>query len=223
MKKLPAAMLIFVMILTLLTACGNGNTASTTPPASSDIPGASASPASSDKPESTDSDEALPEMGELLLLIDGVTVTLPITVDDFKALGWVPKNEEQSEKLGKTLEVREETRVLFDKGDSYIIAFVANLSEDQAITVSEGSIYGFENIGGYDTFELPGGIVEGVSTRNEVIAAYGESEPTSDDQKYMKYYREGFVINLNIDENDIFIRISPIRYRGDHAFEAVSF
>ena len=89
--------------------------------------------------------------------------------------------------------------------------------------MSEGSIYGFENIGGYDTFELPGGIVEGVSTRNEVIAAYGESEPTRDEQKYMKYYREGFVINLDIDENDVFIRIAPIRYRGDNAFKTVSF
>jgi hypothetical protein len=206
MKNILTALLILVLAIGLI-GCGNGDTASTAPSGTSDI----------------DDVEALPEMGELPLLIDGVTVTLPITVDDFKALGWVPKNEEQIEKLGKTLEVREETRILFDKGNSYIIAFVANLSEDQAIIVSEGSIYGFENIGGYDTFELPGGIVEGVSTRDEVIAAYGKSEPTPDEQKYMKYYREGFVINLNIDENDIFIRISPIRYRGDNAFDTVSF
>ena len=223
MKNILAALLILVLSIGLI-GCSDGDSASTTSSDSLDKPTVSDS-SEQDTQDTSDSDEveALPEMGELPILVDGVTVTLPITVEDFQALGWVPSNEEQAEKLGKTLEVREETRVLFHNDDRYIISFVANLSDDQAITVSEGSIFGLENIGGYDTFELPGGIIEGVSTRAEVIAAYGESEPTPDEQKYMRYYREGFVINLDIDENDIFIRIAPIRYLGDKAFTMVSF
>ena len=76
MKKLPASMLIFVMLLSLLTACGNGNTSSTTPPGSSDMPEASAS---SDTPATSDpaQEDSTIEMGELESFSEAMLLRCP--------------------------------------------------------------------------------------------------------------------------------------------------
>ena len=194
MKKLPAAMLIFVMILTLLTACGNGNTASTTPPASSDKP---VTPSSSDTPETSDpaQEDSPIEMGELAIVFGGDAITLPISVEEFMALGWEPSNEKHVENLEETLNPKEYTTIYLEKGDYYAMSEVANLT-DEAITVSQGTIFGFDEVGRYNMLELPKGIVQGVSSMEDIIAAYGEPDEVDPWGKFTRYYMEGFYITV---------------------------
>ena len=72
--------------------------------------------------------------------------------------------------------------------------------------------------------ELPNGIVQGVSTRAEIIAAYGEPDYLDSWGKYVRYDMEGFEITIVVgpEENDILGMIS-IRYKDWLDFERASF
>ena len=223
-KRLIAIILMLLLALSFV-ACGSDSggkdiTSEETTSESDASDSTEADTSDSDESDESDSAEAdtLVEMGELSILIDGETVTLPITVEELTALGWTPSNEEQIEKLEKTLEVRECTRVIFQKGNNGVISFVANLSDDRAITASQGTIFGFENIT-TDSLEFPNGIVKFVSTREDVIAAYGESEP-SPTENHMFFPWEGFRLGVFFDDDDIFVSCS-VGYLGSKAFDLV--
>ena len=130
MKKISAIVMMLIMALSLLTACSNGDTASTMPPASSDKPGTS---------DATKED--LPtEMGKLAIVFGGVAFSLPLTVEEFMALGWEPSNEKSAANLDMTLNPKERAFFGLIKGDYYALIDAVNLSESDAITVGKGTI-----------------------------------------------------------------------------------
>ena len=194
MKKIFATILILTLSIGLI-GCGNGNSASTTSPASSDKPEVSES---LDMPETSDpaQEDSPIEMGELAIVFGNDAFTLPISVEEFMALGWEPSREEQVANLEETLKPKEYTILYLEKGDYYAPSLVANLSEDEAITVSQGTIIGFDEVSYYNMLELPKGIVQGVSSMEDILAAYGEPDYVDSWGKYTSYYIEGFIVSV---------------------------
>ena len=185
MKKTLAIAIMLVMVLLLLTACNNGDAAGATPPASADKPEASDAPI---------------ELGKLAIVVVGEALTLPMSVEDFVALGWEPIDEKTAEKLEKTLGPREFTYFTFKKGDYYEQPFIANLSGSETITVNQGTIVGLNDIRSDEGLELPNGIVQGVSTRGDVIAAYGEPDEVDSWGKWIEYNMEGMAVNMVVGQ-----------------------
>ena len=225
MKKLPAVILIFVMIFSFLTACGNGNNVSTTPPASSNKPETSESASEDLQPEtSAPAQEDVPiEMGELAIVIGGDAITLPMTIEDFMALGWEPVSEESGANLEKTLNPKEFTTIYLLKGDKYAKPNVANLSEGEAITVNQGTIVGFDEVSSDEMLELPNGIVQRVSSMEDIIAAYGEPDEVDSWGKWTSYYIEGFVITVWEYEDTGLLGQVQIRFQGWENFDRIVF
>ena len=192
MKKILAIVMMLIMALSLLTACGNGDTAGATPPASSGKPEApdSAKPGASDPAQ----EDSPIELGELAIVIAGDAITLPMTVEEYMALGWEP-SKASATKFETTLNPKEFTMITLVKGDYVEQPFIANLTDD-VITVSQGTIVGFDNIRSDEMLELPNGIVQGVSTMEDVIAAYGEPDEVDPWGKYTRYNMEGFIVTV---------------------------
>ena len=207
MKKLSVASLIFVIILSLLTACGKGDTAS------------------SDKPETTgpdveDSQAGTVEMGELTLVIGSETITLPVTIEDFMALGWETAYEESATNLEGTFNPKEYTTIYLVKGEYHATSLVANLTDD-VITVSQGTIVGFDEVGYYNMLELPNGIVQGVSSMEDIIAAYGEPDEVDPWGKFSRYYMEGFIVSVWEYEESGLLGQIKIRFQGWEDFDRI--
>jgi hypothetical protein len=202
-KRLAAIALALILALSL-AACGG---------VISGAPGGTTDN-STDKPEKSDT----VELGELTLLIDGEVVTLPLTVDEFADLGWAPRDDKEMELMDKTLEPKQFANILFRKDNLYAYAFVANMSDDQSINVSEGTILGFDYVEA-STYELPNGIVQGVATRDDIIAAYGEPAPSNSDS-FMYYTIEGFYVNLYIDDDDV-LASAYIIFSGHSGYEHI--
>ena len=203
MKKMLAIMIMLILATSLLASCGKKDIETT--PGFSDKPETSDS---SNKPKDPDTSEDDPpiEMGELALVFGDVDISLPITkVEELIAHGWEPFNEASAARLEKTLNPKERSFLTLIKGDSYyIIMDIANLSDD-VITASQGTIICLNDIMEENMLELPSDIVQGVSTRGELIAAYGEPDRDVPEAMYMSYDMEGFRIAFTVgpEENDV--------------------
>lgn len=131
------------------------------------------------------------------LKIDGELYQFPMSYADFTALGWEYQDDASSELSPNSYSAAE----VFKKGELEAYAKIMNLGIN-TVPLSECMIGGIS----IDTWqfqdapdtsiELPGGIVYGVSTLEDVKAAYGEPSDTYEGDLYTKlgyeydYYQE---------------------------------
>ena len=206
-KRFIAIALTLILALSL-AACGGGNTGSS-------------EATTGDTTKTSDS----VEMGELALVIGSEAFTLPITIEDFMALGWETAYEESAVNLEKTLNPKEFTTIYLVKGEYHATSLVANLTDD-GITVSQGTIVGFDDIWSETEamLELPNGIVQGVSTRGELMAAYGEPYEVDSWGKWIRYNLEGFFVTIVVgeEENDV-IGLITIKFQDWKDFDSIHF
>jgi len=160
--------------------------------------------------------EGLPaNLADLAVVIEGDAISMPISVDDFFALGWEATGGKLDEyfqpdgnpdaRLNLMLEPKHYTAFLAGKGGIHALyVYVGNLSDSQTITARQGIILGM-NLNVYS--DLPKGIRLFEATGDEVKAAYGEpdSEETSSfgsvDKTTMKYERKDYRIAFTFDNN----------------------
>ena len=177
---------------------------------------------SSETPEtSTSTNEDPPiEMGELAIVLGGDALTLPISVEDLMALGWEPSGEKTAANLEETLNPKEYTTIYLEKGDYSAPSLVANLTDDAIIT-NQGTIVGFDEVRYYNELELPNGIVQHVSTMEDIAAAYGEPNEVDSWGKWTRYNIEGFAITVWEYEESGLIGLVNIRFQSWEDFDWV--
>ena len=217
MKKILAIMMIIMALF--LVACGKKDAEGTNTPDSSDKPKTSGS---SNKSETSDpsNEDSRVEMGELAIFLAGDAITLPISVEEYMALGWEPSGKASAEKIEGTLNPKEFTYVTLVKGDYVEQPYIANLTDD-VITASQGTIVGFDSIRSDEMLELPNGIVHGVSTMEDVKAAYGEPYEVDPWGKYTRYNMEGFFVTVWEYEESGLLGSVKIQFQDWENFERV--
>lgn len=121
------------------------------------------------------------------LLLDGQLYTFPMSYADFTALGWEYQDDETAEIEPNSYSSTE----VFLKGDLQAYVSMVNLGLN-TLPLSECSVGGF-SIDSWQfqeapntTIELPGGIVYGTSTLEDIKAAYGEPSDTYEGDLYTK-------------------------------------
>ena len=223
--KILSILLIVSLTLTVIAGCssGAGNDAPS-PPASEETPEVTPEPEAAPTPKPEETPAPTPEtspsptdtpeiLGDLDITVHSDAITLPMPLEDFLSLGW---ESQKSEPLEKTLEMKQMYWHMFVKGDLYVHLFIANLSEDQSCTVQQGTIVGLEFP---QVWELPGGIKPGVSTKDDLIAVYGE--PDSESSGRVFYDKYGFYINFMLDDNDVIKSLNLI-FAMHNDYETVS-
>jgi hypothetical protein len=213
-KQILSLALALTMVLTL-TACIIGGSdeppETTDPPAEESTLGLTEAPTDTPTPtEAPDddladpsptpapTDEPLPREDERLSNIlygftfelDGDTITLPITLEKFQALGWeveatitFPKTLEGSKVITKNIFVR--------NGKAVDIGLV-NVGEEE-LAIEKCLVYRIKCSSKYAddaVIELPKGIILGVSNRDDVVNTYGGPTRlnTSGDEQTLTYY-----------------------------------
>lgn len=119
--------------------------------------------------------------------IDGELYKFPMSYADFIAKGWTYKDDETTEISPNTYSPTE----VFQKGNLEVYASLINLGIN-TVPISESTVGGisidewqFEDAP--DTvIELPGGITYGVSTVDDITAAYGPASDTYESDLYTK-------------------------------------
>ena len=111
---------------------------------------------------------------DFTFILEGDTVTLPMTYDDFISLGWEPIWELNETIAGNTLG----TLGQHEKNGRHIFVSVMNMSDTElpvnetlVVTISTPDIRWDDDNSA--VIELPRGIILGVSTFEDVIAAFG--------------------------------------------------
>lgn len=204
MKKKIVVLLCGCMMAATLAACGNSGT---------DVEVAVSSETEV-KQESTSQEEstASTEEAEQAVLsddlysyqvsVDGTVYQIPMWYEEFAALGW-----EDREDNTVTLESNRESQYsnIWKKGDTTVHTTFCNMAANTA-PYSECEIIGitFNRVNMKDDMEviLPKGIQMGVSTREDIIAAYGEPDSESETQgSWSMTYDEGILhsIYLQVD------------------------
>lgn len=122
--------------------------------------------------------------------IDGVVYSFPMLYSEFEEMGWTYEYG-----MSETIESGDwEYGHLWTNGEIRIQSTMANLSESEK-HYSECMIAGiyFDDYYGYDAEDeivVPGGIQIGVSTRKDILAAYGEPSSEVDrEENYRLDYR----------------------------------
>jgi len=211
-KRLVVIASMCILALTLMTACdgnsGGNDTAPIAPPASEETPEATAEPEAtteataepddSETPDTSDSSAGgLPEyLTDLIIMLDGDAITLPMPFEDFLSRGW----ELFSRSAETTLEPEQYAKRLLTKDNNIIGVSVAN-TLDQASTVQLSSVYGISLTSELTgIFELPLGITLNVSTKEDVIEAYGEPTKISSDS-IISYSEEDYKVDFYFDKD----------------------
>ncbi len=125
------------------------------------------------------------------LSIDGDVYTFPMMYEDFISFGWVLNDTED------TLDPYTYSIYYFTKEDMQCSVYILNLGintvsiEDCIVAGISIDSYYWEDID--STVELPGGIVKGVSTLDDIAAAYGTPTDTYEGDLYTEYtYQEDY-------------------------------
>ena len=119
--------------------------------------------------------------------LDGEIYQFPMTYADFTAMGWIYKNDETAEIQPNSYSSAE----TFKKGDLEIYTYIYNLVIN-TLPIYESMIGGISmdqwqfDDAPETTLELPGGIFYGVSTIEDITAAYGTATDTYDGDLYTK-------------------------------------
>lgn len=128
------------------------------------------------------------ELFDFQLLMDGQLYIFPMDYGDFTALGWEAADPETE---GEELEPGWYEKLWVQMDGRVCRVYVMNPGEETCL-VSESRIGGIE-LDSLDfppdlaAVELPGGILRGVSTLEEIEAAYGEPDQIYDGELYIKY------------------------------------
>ncbi len=172
------------------------------------------SEAESETPDHDDA-ELSDDLYSFQMKINSDIYTFPMSYDEFLALGWTYKNDETMEIQPNSYSPSER----FSLGDLEVYATVTNLGIN-TVPVTQCAIAGisidsFQMADVTDvTIELPGGIQYGVSTLDDITAAYGTPSDTYEGDLYTKvtyekdYYQD---VDLYLDSetgllNEIEIR-----------------
>lgn len=162
-----------------------------------------------------DSDTLSDDIYSFQLKLNSTVYSFPMSYDEFTSLGWEYQDDASTEMEPNNYSPSER----FQLGDLEIYATVVNLGINTA-PISECTIAGI-SIDSYQTkdvsdltIELPGGIQYGVSTLNDITAAYGTPSDSYEGDLYTKvtyekdYYQD---VDLYVDSetgllNEIEIR-----------------
>jgi hypothetical protein len=109
---------------------------------------------------------------DFTFLLDGDSVTLPIVLDELISLGWDLRVD-----LSDTLSGNTASAITLVRNYKRITAGIVNTS-NEAIPIHESLVdsftsYYYEDDDDYAVIELPRGIAVGVSTKNDVLRAFG--------------------------------------------------
>ena len=117
------------------------------------------------------------ELYDFTCLVDGETYAFPMTVDEFKAKGWtLEETEDLAPRQYAMVTAEKKNGFSADKATAYVINFDINTLPMEECVVAGLEIEAFyvEPGKGLDTV-LPGGITRGVSTLDDIYAAYGDA------------------------------------------------
>jgi len=162
--------------------------------------------------------------------LEGDTITLPIMLEEFQSYGWEPTPTlELAENIGsKTLGA-----AIFVKNGKELSLGLINLS-DETLPIQKCMVYSLKSYSyddyvseddheNYAVIELPKGIILGVSTKDDVLRAYGNPSQkffTNDEETELRevlYYGENFrnvEIITDKRKNNVVVEIE-INNRGD--------
>lgn len=124
------------------------------------------------------------------LQINDDILRFPMMVPEFEVLGW-----EASDDLTETLEPNTYNMYRFKKGDKTCTAYILNLGMN-TMPASDCLLAGLaiDNFDwkpdGTDTITLPGGLIRGEATGDDIAAAYGTPSDTYEGDLYTKYTYE---------------------------------
>lgn len=199
-KKLVTCLLAAMygsIVLSFSTVAAEDETSSET-----EISTEAASEASSEASDSTSS-ELSDDLYSFQMKINSDVYTFPMSYDDFLALGWTYQDDETMEIQPNSYSPSER----FALGDLEVYATVVNLGINTEpvtqCTIAGISVDSFQMKDVTDvTIELPGGIQYGVSTLDDITAAYGTPSDTYEGDMYTKityekdYYQD---VDLYLD------------------------
>lgn len=211
MKK-RLLILLAALCCLCLAACGgdSGTTATPATPSNSGSAevsdssagtneGTTKAPETSDASDAADAPVATPTPGIVYediynyeVAIAGRTYSFPTWVSELTAKGWTAKSD-----LSETLEADDNDTVYLEKDGTTYRFDVYNFSMDE-VPLEECTIIGFETDkyyfanGEFPDVVLPTGIKLGVSTKEEILATYGEPADSyeSDTDDYQVFYYE---------------------------------
>lgn len=183
MKKKIVVLLCSCMVAATLAACGNAGTDVEAPVSS----GTESEQESISKEEaaSTEEEEQAVLSDDLFsfqVSIDGVIYEFPMWYEEFAALGWEDKDD-NTVMLETNLSSKYAS--FWKKGDSSVQTvfwnFTANAKPYSECVIAEIR-FANHNIQDGTEVILPGGIQMGVSTKEDILAAYGEPDSESETQ-----------------------------------------
>ena len=124
------------------------------------------------------------------LQINDDILKFPMMIPEFEALGW-----EASDDLTGMLEPNSYSMCRFKKGDKTCTAYILNLGMNTMpatdCLMAGLSIDNFDwKLDGADTITLPGGLIRGEATADDITTAYGTPSDTYEGDLYTKYTYE---------------------------------
>ena len=156
------------------------------------------------------SSELSDDLYSFQLKINSDVYSFPMSYDDFLALGWTYKDDETMEIQPNSYSPSER----FSLDDLEIYATVVNLGINTEpvtkCTIAGISVDSFQMADATDvTIELPGGIQYGVSTLDDITAAYGTPSDTYEGDLYTKVtYEKDYYQDVELYENHVYTSIS---------------
>jgi hypothetical protein len=191
-KKFRTAslLLVFVLLVGLCFGCTSPNEPAITPQNTPESLPGDTQPSESTQGDEVQNDYSVPDdsaeedlslsgvLYDFTFKLDGDTITLPLTLEEFQSYGWEPNLELAETMGGNTFSATGHTR----NGKGVMLS-IANMS-DETLPIHESMVFSISSYY-YDDYksdyvnedhaviELPKGIVLGVSTIDDVIRAYG--------------------------------------------------
>ena len=200
MKKFLSITLALLLCLTVLSACGGEDAATTTDTASG---------------EPAAEGETVAPISSKTIVLDGKEYELPVAVSDLLADGWTIAEDELAEEYeaGALEDEGGSTAVKKSDSDKFFIRGVKNPDTESAKPLSECQISAIQitfSVAADTTVVLPGGATE-KSTYDEVLEAYGDPESTTDfargrkDEKQLAYDNQndsGYSYSFNFEDGN---------------------
>lgn len=189
MKKHIFSILFILIISFGLTACKAGETDSPNmyDEESDIVTTEEPSPKPTIEPTTNTPEEAAHPLSAFQVTIDDTLYKFPMWYEDFIALGWECMDDVASELISNSCC----QAVIFSKDGIEVNVGMANLSMD-TVTVDKAMIYGIrldENVLKDANWEarLPNGIICGVSTKEDILAVYGQPAFEFNESDYYKF------------------------------------
>jgi len=222
-RKMKRKLLITVLTISMLAmaACGKKKEVEVTPEPTEEV--VSENEVEAEPTEITEETEAVEvsantasgtlsdDLYSFQISIGGKVVSVPLTYDQFLELGFEPKTDTDKSDLEQGLDPNAYTFPIYHaKGDAEITASFINFGEN--VMPAKDCIVADININTYkvepalmaENITLPKGIKYGVSTLEEIKAAYGEPSRVFEGDTYTNLTYEYDIYNtveLQVEEN----------------------